>query len=117
MRLRDKATDWTHYSEAGLLPMAAVFDQRVVNALDKYTAGTDACAVEAKANTILNHGLWESDHPLACVLREGDLDYEGNFYVAAGFGVVVCTTMGKDVYVENLRNTFAMARFQPIQPQ
>ena len=31
--------------------------------------------------------------------------------------VVMLTTMAKDVYVENLRNSFAMMRFQPIQPQ
>ena len=51
------------------------------------------------------------------LIWEGDLDYEGNFYVGAGFGVVMLTTMAKDVYVENLRNSFAMMRFQPIQPQ
>jgi hypothetical protein len=117
VRLRDKAVDFTHYSDDEVFHWGTLFDQRIVNELDKFTKGTEAFKQHQSMNTIDNHGLYGEKHPLAMLIREGDLDYEGNFFVGAGFGVVMLTTMAKDVYVENLRNSFAMMRFQPIQPQ
>ena len=117
VRLKSKAVDFTHYSDDDSLPMASIFDQRVATELAKYTTGTAECAEEARNNTIDNHGLFEADHPWAKCIKEGDLDNEGNFFVAPGFGVVVGTTMDREMYVENLRIAFSLHRFQPIQPQ
>lgn len=98
------------------MPWASVFDQRIWNDLAKYTRGTAECAAEAARMPVGNCGLWDSGHPLAKLLKEGDCDYDGTFFIKQGFGVVVCTTKSREEYVELLRMHMPLRRFQPIEP-
>jgi len=128
VRLQDKATEFTGAGFSGddTLPLK-IFDARHIQTavkqhtdadgtykcLAEYVAGSVACA-ERNAYDTLSHGLWESEHILAPTLREGDLDYDGNFFVAEGFGVVVCAQLGIDEYKSVITTTLPLMRFQPI---
>jgi hypothetical protein len=113
VELKDKITDMTSdgYTSADHLPLG-MFDQREVTKLSAYFAG----AANQVGNDLdkVSHGLWEADHPLAKVLRPGDLDYDGNFIVGGDFCVVVCTQIKAAEVREKLSTSLPLMRFQPI---
>lgn len=63
-----------------------------------------------------NHGLWKSKHPLAKILREGDLDLKGDFFVPSTFEVVASSQLEEGKYREGLLTLLPEleTRFQPI---
>ena len=105
------------------LPLA-IFDAPTVATSLQYTeeaqakarahaGSSDAAAAEAQAQE--NHGLHKSGHALDKVLREPDLDYNGNFFVGAGFSVVAAAQLSEESYKEQLMLNFPLGRMQVIK--
>jgi hypothetical protein len=112
IQLDKKVTDFAggNYSAKDTLPMA-VFDQREVAKLEPYYPDNPRIGTDPSWT-----GLWKSDHPFAQVLRDGDLDMKGRFFVHPEFEVVICTLKKPDEFLVDLRNSMPMGRLQPILP-
>ena len=112
--LSPQVTDFAggNYSGKDTLPMQ-IFDQRVVAELAAYYTTSER--VERSDDTGWK-GLWESEHPFAKILRDGDTDTKGRFLVDPAFNVVVCTQKKIEEYNLDLRNSMPMGRLQAIFP-
>lgn len=119
-QLDDKAADLIAWCDKESFPLAAL-DHRVVAALEPYLGGEGAKPHDEKVwDKELCcyhdwHGLWQSDHPLAKVLRHTDL-HRGSFDVMPGFEVVVACTHAPGDYKHALGTCMPMGRLQAIQP-
>ena len=114
VQLEKKVTDFAggNYSAKDTLPMQ-IFDQRVVNELEAYYTTSER--VERSDETGWK-GLWESEHPFAKILRDGDNDTKNRFLVHPDFNVIVCTQKKVEEFHLDLRNSMPMGRLQPIFP-
>ena len=122
--LEDKVADLIGWCDAESFPMA-IFDHRVVEALEPYR-GEAAAARCAAMEEVWDpedaryrpfSGLWYNcDHPFSKVLREPDLT-RGGFVVKDGFEVIVSTHLERHEYAEALKINVPMQRLQPILVQ
>jgi hypothetical protein len=113
VRLADSACDFnSQFSSEDAFPLA-VFDRECVAALQEYREGTGS-------------NLWQAPHPLARVLREGDLTqgiFQPRFAHKAresdgsvtGFEVVVCTQFASEDVLGFLADSLPMSSLQAIK--
>lgn len=96
-----------------------VFDQAVVSALEPYHDGTWQVNAAKPATDIgdTSYGLFQSKHPFAAVIQEGDLAPDsGLFLVKPTFGVACCTYMQPSSVKEAYRDAINIAQMQLIRP-
>lgn len=113
--LREKVTDFAGgkpgLTADDLVPIS-IFNAEIVASLDGFTEE----AFQAHAGDLdhASHGLWESEHPWAKVLRPADLDSAGNFFVGFGFQVVVGSQMARSKWAKAMGTALPVGRLQPI---